>query len=83
MGAELYVDHGATVARDAIDELYQERWKGQRHTLWGRQLSQAMLNHMLHATTMNHDADPDLVAGEVDFGAFDAGAAETEPRHGD
>jgi glycerol-3-phosphate dehydrogenase len=73
MGAELYHDHGASVARDAVDELYQERWKGQRHTLWGEQLSQAMLNHMLHATTMNRDADPELLAGAIEFGAFDDG----------
>jgi len=52
----------------ALDELWQERWKGQRHALWGEQLSQAMLNHLLHATTFNRDgAAPD------DFAAFDAG----------
>ncbi|MCU4718517.1 anaerobic glycerol-3-phosphate dehydrogenase subunit GlpA [Halapricum hydrolyticum] len=73
LGAEVYHDHEASTARDAVDELYQERWKGQRHTLWGRQLSQAMLNHMLHATTMNHDADPGLRGDTVDFAAFDAG----------
>lgn len=78
MGAELYADYDATAARDAIDELYQERWKGQRHTLWGQQLSQSMLNHMLHATTMNHDADHKLRAEALTFDDFDAGE-----RHGD
>jgi glycerol-3-phosphate dehydrogenase len=88
MGAEVYHDHEASTARDAVDELYQERWKGQRHTLWGRQLSQAMLNHMLHATTMNHDADPGLHGDTVDFTAFDAGwktdaAVDGGSTHGD
>ena len=73
MGAELFPAVGQSAARDAVDELYQERWKGQRHTLWGEQLSQAMLNHMLHATTMNHDADPAVTGDGVDFAAFDGG----------
>ncbi|MFC7137361.1 anaerobic glycerol-3-phosphate dehydrogenase subunit GlpA [Halobaculum litoreum] len=58
----------------ALDELWQERWKGQRHALWGRQLSQAMLNHLLHATTMNRDG-----AAPEDFAAFDAGEADGAP----
>ncbi|WP_229111410.1 anaerobic glycerol-3-phosphate dehydrogenase subunit GlpA [Halapricum desulfuricans] len=68
-----------TVAREAWDELLQERWKGQRHALWGQQLSQAMLNYALHATTQNRDNDP--ADGEpIDFAAFDAGAdASGEP----
>jgi len=33
-----------------------------------------MLNHLLHATTMNRDGDPASLDGSVDFGAFDAGA---------
>ena len=74
MATELYPDHGAAAVRDSLDELYQERWKGQRHALWGEQLSQAMLNHMLHATTMNRDGDPAKLASDVEFGAFDDGA---------
>ncbi|ELY91551.1 anaerobic glycerol-3-phosphate dehydrogenase subunit GlpA [Natrialba taiwanensis] len=73
LGAELYPNHERGAARDEIDRLYQERWKGQRHTLWGEQLSQAMLNHMLHATTMNHDADPAVFDDEIDYGAYDSG----------
>lgn len=85
IGSELYTDYGGATARDAIDELYQERWKGQRHTLWGEQLSQAMLNHMLHATTMNQDANPAVGGSEFDYDAFDAGPAArmTEETHGD
>jgi len=42
-------------------------------------LSQAMLNHLLHATTMNRDGDPaSLNSSEVDFGAFDAGEGGSE-----
>jgi glycerol-3-phosphate dehydrogenase len=74
MAAELHPDHGTAAAHESLDELYQERWKGQRHALWGEQLSQAMLNHMLHATTMNRDGDPARLDDEVAFGEFDAGA---------
>ena len=74
MAAELEPGFDADTAREALDELYQERWKGQRHALWGEQLSQAMLNHMLHATTMNRDGDPAKLASDVEFGAFDDGA---------
>jgi len=85
ISAEIYPKHDAVTARDALDQLYQERWKGQRHTLWGRQLSQAMLNHLLHATTMNHDADPAFGGPSVDYDAFDAGRTDpiTEESHGD
>lgn len=85
MGAELYDDYGSATARNAIDNLYQERWKGQRHTLWGEQLSQAMLNHMIHATTMNHDADPAAFDVDIDYGAYDVQKTGhvTEDGHGD
>ncbi|MEF8780382.1 MAG: anaerobic glycerol-3-phosphate dehydrogenase subunit GlpA [Haloferacaceae archaeon] len=78
IAAELYPAHGEAVARDARDELYRERFKGVRHSLWGEQLSQAMLTHMLHATTMNHDGDPagrrEADEGEsIDFSSFDSG----------
>ncbi|WP_363463881.1 anaerobic glycerol-3-phosphate dehydrogenase subunit GlpA [Halogeometricum borinquense] len=77
MANELVEDHSELVVRDSLDELYQERWKGERHALWGRQLSQAMLKHMLHATTMNRDGDPAASDSDVDFGAFDAGTGAT------
>jgi glycerol-3-phosphate dehydrogenase len=75
MANELAVEYPEPVAREALDELYQERWKGEKHALWGDQLSQAMLKHLLHATTMNRDRDPVRTGEEVDFGAFDAGPA--------
>jgi glycerol-3-phosphate dehydrogenase len=73
MANELVPEYDEVVARDALDDLYQERWRGERHALWGQQLSQAMLKHMLHATTMNRDADPAAADEPVDFAAFDAG----------
>ena len=77
MANELHGEYDETVARQAWDELLAERWKGQRHALWGEQLSQAMLNYALHATTQNRDNDP--ADGEpVDFAAFDAGSTPAQ-----
>jgi len=73
MANELHPEYDEPTAREALDELYQERWKGERHALWGEQLSQAMLNYALHATTMNRDEDPAKTGG-VDYAAFDDGA---------
>ncbi|WP_324758216.1 anaerobic glycerol-3-phosphate dehydrogenase subunit GlpA [Haloarcula montana] len=66
-------EYDEAVARQAWDELLQERWKGQRHALWGQQLSQAMLNYALHATTQNRDNDP-ADGDAIDFAAFDTGS---------
>jgi glycerol-3-phosphate dehydrogenase len=55
----------------AYDELVEERWKGQRHALWGEQLSQAMLNYALGATTMNDDRSPP--DREIAWTQFDGG----------
>ncbi|RLM57514.1 anaerobic glycerol-3-phosphate dehydrogenase subunit A [Halobellus sp. Atlit-31R] len=83
MANELSPRYDESVARAALDDLYQERWKGERHALWGEQLSQAMLKHLLHATTMNRDADPAKADDPVDFGAFDAGPERgTQPAGG-
>jgi glycerol-3-phosphate dehydrogenase len=72
MANELHEAHDEVTVRQAWDELLQERWKGQRHALWGEQLSQAMLNYALHATTQNRDMDP--ADGDTpDFDAFDSG----------
>jgi glycerol-3-phosphate dehydrogenase len=73
MAAELHPAHDEPTARAALDELWAERWKGQRHALWGEQLSQAMLNHALHAATMNRDEDPAEGNGEIEWGEFDGG----------
>jgi glycerol-3-phosphate dehydrogenase len=76
MAQELHPEYDEETARSAYDELFQERWKGERHALWGEQLSQAMLNYALHATTMNADADPARTGADVDYGAFDGGAPD-------
>ena len=70
---ELYEPFDAATSRAAREELYAERWKGQRHALWGQQLSQAALSHLLHATTMNRDAAERETREAVDFDAFDDG----------
>jgi len=91
MAAELHPEFDAPTVRQAHDDLFEERWKGQRHALWGRQLTQAAINYALHATTMNHDGDPVRRDESVDFAAFDggppdadssAGAAGSKPRSG-
>jgi len=73
MADVLHPEYEEEIAREAYDELFQERWKGEVHALWGEQLSQAMLNYALHATTLNADSDPARLDQEVDFGAFDGG----------
>jgi glycerol-3-phosphate dehydrogenase len=73
MANELHPTYDEETVREALDELFQERWKGERHALWGEQLSQAMLNYALHATTMNRDRDPASAEAAVDFAAFDGG----------
>jgi glycerol-3-phosphate dehydrogenase len=82
MAAELYPDYDEPTVREAYDELYAERWKGERHALWGEQLSQAMLKYALHATTMNADADPARLDGPVNYGAFDDGTGATDVEAG-
>ena len=71
LAAELHPEHDEASVRTSLDDLYAERWRGQRHALWGRQLSQAMLTHALHATTMNRDADP--TGRDIEWSAFDGG----------
>jgi glycerol-3-phosphate dehydrogenase len=73
LASELQESYDEPTVRAAWDELLQERWKGQRHALWGEQLSQAMLNYALHATTQNRDQDPADADEPVDFAAFDQG----------
>jgi glycerol-3-phosphate dehydrogenase len=80
LAGELEDSYDEPTVREAWDELLQERWKGQRHALWGQQLSQAMLNYALHATTQNRDRDPADADEPVDFAAFDDGPTEATER---
>jgi glycerol-3-phosphate dehydrogenase len=73
MAALLHPDHDEPTVRKSCQDLLDERWKGERHALWGEQLSQAALNYALHATTMNRDRDPADADDGIDFDAFDAG----------
>ena len=82
LAAELHPEHDEETARAALSDLFDERWKGERHALWGEQLSQAMLTYALHATTMNRDADPVTQDGAIDFGRFDAGRTRAKKRTG-
>ncbi|WP_254545111.1 anaerobic glycerol-3-phosphate dehydrogenase subunit GlpA [Halomarina pelagica] len=77
MAFELHPEYDEATVTAAFDDLYRERYKGERHALWGEQLSQAMLNHALHAATMNRDRDPARTGRRTDFAAFDGG------EHGD
>jgi len=78
MAAELHPAYDAAAIREAHDELLAERWKGERHALWGEQLAQAALNYALHATTMNLDCDPVRTGDSPDFAAFDDGPPPDE-----
>jgi len=82
MATELHPVYDESAVRAALDDLYGERWKGQRHALWGEQLSQAALTHALHAATMNRDGDPAARAESVDFAAFDPGLGDGARREG-
>ncbi|USZ68038.1 anaerobic glycerol-3-phosphate dehydrogenase subunit GlpA [Halorussus salilacus] len=85
LAAELHPEYGDEQADAALDELIDERWKGERHALWGEQLSQAMLNYALQATTMNRDRDT-RDGARIDFAAFDSGTRtppEREESRGD
>ena len=55
---ELFPAADRETVEAAFRELYEERWKGQRHALWGEHLGQAMLGYALHATTWNRDRWP-------------------------
>jgi len=75
MANELAPEYDEETVRASLDDLYQERWKGERHAMWGTQLSQTALKHMLHAATMNRDEDPAAADADIDFAAFDDGGA--------
>jgi glycerol-3-phosphate dehydrogenase len=70
MASELHPEYDEETVSAAWDELIEERWKGERHALWGEGLSQAALNYQLHGTTMSLDRAPEV----GNFGAFDSGA---------
>ena len=76
LAAQLHPEWGQARVFAALEGLVEERWKGQRHALWGEQLSQAMLNYALQATTMNLAHDPAAQPERIAFEAFDSGREE-------
>jgi len=72
LAAALHPTYAEPIVRESWDDLLRERWKGQRHALWGRQLSQAALNYAMQATTQNRDRDP-ADGPPIDYDRFDSG----------
>jgi glycerol-3-phosphate dehydrogenase len=72
IAAELYPEYELDVVEDAIDDLLAERWRGQRHTLWGDQLARAAQDYEFHASTLgrkHQSGDGD----DIDTEGFDDG----------
>ncbi|MGM0604723.1 MAG: anaerobic glycerol-3-phosphate dehydrogenase subunit GlpA [Halobacteriota archaeon] len=74
MAHELYGEYDEPTVYDALEDLVAERWSGERHALWGTQLSQAALKYGLQATTMNADRDPVRHDDPIEYSSFDGGA---------
>jgi glycerol-3-phosphate dehydrogenase len=65
LASELHPAHDSETVDEALWDLDAERWRGQRHGLWGDQLVQAALTHAARRATANRDRpspDDDLVA---------------------
>jgi len=78
-------EHDLEQVDRSLSSFYEERWAGQRHVLWGEQLSRAMGSYALHATTMNRDRsveDPNLAAFDSGPGAprgGEGGSSDVDP----
>ena len=75
VAAELHPERDVETVTAALDHMWAERWKGQRHNAWGDHLAQIDLNYALHATTLGRDR-PSAVATADDLEAFDGGPPE-------
>lgn len=73
IAAELHPDQGQRTVRRAANDLFEERWKGQRPVLWGDQLAQAARNYTLQATTMNRDGALQEGVQSIEYARFDPG----------
>ena len=71
VGNDLHPAHDETTATAALDELLDERWKGERHALWGQHLAQAMLGYAIRGATYDWYGDD-----EPDWTAFAGGATD-------
>lgn len=77
MATQLYPGEDRFGVESALDGLLEERWRGQRYTLWGDQLRRAMETYLLHRETMDRTA-PD--ASSLDLSRFSDGQEATDDR---
>jgi len=75
IAAELYPDYEPETVANALEDLLAERWKGQRHALWGEQLAQAARNYRFHAEALSRKYPGD---GSVAIDEFDDGPGPDE-----
>lgn len=75
IASELYPEQDTEAVTDALTDLTEERWKGQRHSLRGEGLTQAMRNYVLHTVTMNRNRD----TANLDLAEYDAGPEWDSP----
>jgi len=75
IAAELHPEYELDVIADALDDLLAERWKGQRHALWGDQLAQAARNYAFHASTLGRKYPHREGDSGLDIDGFDDGPA--------
>ncbi len=70
VASELHPTFDEPTVRDTFDDLSAERWRGQRHALWGEHLSQAMLNDAAARLNAGEATDPARTGRSVDWSAF-------------
>lgn len=76
LASQLYPEYDEDLIEDALTAMLEERWQGQRFTLWGDQLREAMRNYRFHVATLNRKAkDVDFLAEQPDHtGATEEGS---------
>lgn len=78
LAAELYDGEETEPPMDALNDLLDERWRGQRHAVWGN-LSRVMENYVFHADTMNRKTPSlQLMADTADDADSDETVQETD-----
>ncbi|HEY6710452.1 MAG TPA: hypothetical protein VJB61_23020, partial [Actinomycetota bacterium] len=69
-----------------LERFLEERWRGQRSTIWGDQARQALLNHAIYRGIFDLEGDgvPDEAAAATDRGTWaEAGGGDPTRRVGD
>ncbi|WP_436934828.1 FAD-dependent oxidoreductase [Halovenus marina] len=77
MATQLHPGKDRYAVESALNSLLNERWRGQRYTLWGDQLTSAMETYLLHTETTDRMA-PD--ASSLDLSRFSDGSETTDER---